>query len=127
MLGKLARWLRFFGYDCELAPEKSSDEDVIKLAEGRILLTRDKGLADLPDSLYVPFDDLEGQLRLVHENYTIKMEMSPNHCSLCNGKLVEAETISGRGWKCTKCGQEYWRGSHWEKINAFAKQVIENN
>ncbi len=47
MLGSLARWLRLMGYDTAY-PEPGPDRDLIDRArkEGRILLTRDKELAE---------------------------------------------------------------------------------
>ncbi len=123
MLGKLARWLRIFGYDCGLAPERAADSEVLSLAEGRILLTRDKELARLPNALYVPGNTIKSQLSLLYRRYHIRLAITPTRCPLCNGKLVKAETPNGPGWKCTSCGKEYWQGSHWKRIAELAEEV----
>lgn len=115
MLGKLARWLRILGYDCELAPDGASDNEVIRLAEGRILLTRDKALAKVPRSVLFADEDLESQLRVLFRKFRLRKRLTPTRCPLCNSPLAE----TGDGWRCQKCNQRYWRGSHWEKINAF--------
>ena len=123
MLGKLARRLRIFGYDCGLAPNGAPDSEVVRLAEGRILLTRDRELAKLPNSLYVPGTTIRSQLSLLYEKYGIRLTVEPSRCPLCNGKLVEAKTANGPGWKCTTCGHEYWKGSHWDDIAKMAEEI----
>jgi len=47
MLGSLARWLRIMGYDTEYA-RGMSDSDILARSrvEGRIVLTRDRQLAE---------------------------------------------------------------------------------
>src|SRR6266487_1748443 len=67
MLGSLARWLRFMGYDTAY-PEPGPDRTLIERAraEDRILLTRDKELATrVPGSVAVRSDVLEEQIREV--------------------------------------------------------------
>ena len=46
MLGRLAKWLRILGYDTAYFPHLD-DNQLVRLAraEGRLLLTRDRGLA----------------------------------------------------------------------------------
>src|SRR5207245_3517686 len=65
MLGSLARWLRFMGYDTAYPPP-APDRELVDCArrEGRILLTRDKELAArVSGSVQVRSDDLEEQMR----------------------------------------------------------------
>ena len=65
MLGKLAKWLRFMGYDI-LYPKTMNDFNLIKLAnsEERLLLTRDKELTKFKifNGLYIKSDKLDDQL-----------------------------------------------------------------
>ena len=119
MLGKLARWLRILGYDCELAPDGASDNEVICLAEGRILLTRDRHLADVPRSVCFAAEDLESQLRALSRKFPLRKRLTPTRCPLCNGALA----AEGERWRCQKCNQHYWRGSHWDRINAFLEKA----
>ena len=46
MLGKLSRWLRFFGFDTFYIKGDVDDDELLKIAEneGRVILTRDKQL-----------------------------------------------------------------------------------
>src|SRR2546426_12094853 len=65
MLGSLARWLRFIGYDTAY-PKPGPDRALIERVrlEDRILLTRDKELAGrVSGAVQIRSDDLEEQIR----------------------------------------------------------------
>ncbi|MGI0080520.1 MAG: Mut7-C RNAse domain-containing protein, partial [Nitrososphaerales archaeon] len=51
--------------------------------------------------------------------------MRPSRCSLCNGKLEnkESDGFGRKVYKCNECGKKYWRGSHWEKLEALFEKV----
>ena len=135
MLGSLARWLRFLGYDT-LYPEAMDDTGVLELAkaEGRILLTRDKELAGraAKSGHLVRSDVLDGQLADVRDAYGLDLsgEKLLSRCSLCNAVLVSIDRDAAREagvpepillrhalfWRCPGCGQAYWPGSHYERI-----------
>ncbi|MBP1357560.1 MAG: hypothetical protein JZD40_03620, partial [Sulfolobus sp.] len=95
----------------------------IKIAEGnkRIIVTRDKGLCirarkkNLDCFLVYPDQDLVDILAKLSLKYKIDLNADPNfsRCTECNGIL---EKIEENKWKCTKCGKEYWKGSHWRTI-----------
>ena len=143
MLGSLARWLRFFGYDtCFLGPE-IADHEVAERArgEGRWLLTRDHGLAAVgPRTLLVRSEDVESQLVEVFG----RLGLSPNsglegsRCSECNGELEPAErdelrdlvppyvlATAERFRRCVGCGRVYWPGTHTERIVRTMAAVVE--
>ena len=67
MLGKLAKWLRFLGYDT-LYAEKISDAEIMLIAENedRIILTRDHGFLHKKclnlEILFIRFDQIKDQL-----------------------------------------------------------------
>jgi len=135
MLGSLARWLRFLGYDT-LYPEALGDTGILHLAEreGRLLLTRDKELAGRAKERgrLVRSDVLEEELAQVKDD--LGLDFSENvllsRCSLCNTVLAvitraEAEKAKvpekvlrrqADFWRCPGCGQVYWAGSHYERI-----------
>lgn len=131
MLGTLAKWLRFMGYNASY-PGPLSDRELVERArsEGRILLTRDKDLGSrVENSLYVPMDDLEGQLRFVVGTFHLNAEAHMTLCSLCN-LPVESVDLNEVGdnvppgvkarqkefWRCPSCGRFYWQGSHWDRV-----------
>jgi len=131
MLGTLARWLRFMGYDTAY-PGPMDDSELIAKAreEGRILITRDKELAArLPGSLRVRSDVLEEQIRELAKVLPLRLVDPLSRCSLCNVLLepVGAEEVRSlvpegvlsrhqEFWRCGSCGRVYWQGSHWDKM-----------
>ena len=146
MLGSLARWLRFLGYDT-LYPEAMPDADILRLAkdEGRILITRDRQLACRagPKAVLLTSLVLDEQILQLGEAKGLDFE-SPGRmmrCPKCNAVLAAAskeeveklalDRKSGAPggaipdgvlkrqadfWRCPGCGQVYWRGSHYDRI-----------
>src|SRR2546430_776058 len=99
MLGSLARWLRFMGYDTAY-PEPGPDRTLIDRAraEDRILLTRDKELASrLRGAVEVRSDDLEEQIREVAVALQLQLVDPLSRCSLCNEILapLPSEEVGG--------------------------------
>ncbi len=131
MLGTLAKWLRFMGYDTEY-PGPLDDTALIAAAraEGRVLLTRDKELATrCPGSVRVRSDVLEEQVREVAHALGLKLVDPLSRCSVCNGVLepvplgavrdLVPEGVRSRHeefWRCPRCRKVYWQGSHWDKM-----------
>ena len=132
MLGSLAKWLRFLGFDTAY-PNVLPDKELMALAkkEKRIILTRDKDLAGNKgvEALYIESTDLEEQLFQVFTRYDLKVEGAFSRCSVCNSVLVEADKKSVEGkvpekvyawqddfWECRKCRKYYWQGTHFQGI-----------
>lgn len=141
MLGSLARWLRFFGYDAaflEPGPEDRVLADRARV-EGRWLLTRDRVLAAVgPRSLLIRSHGLEEQLAEVFSRLDLRPEATLENarCGECNGSLEGAtrEEIADvtpphvlatapRFRRCTGCGRVYWPGTHGAKILARMERV----
>lgn len=139
MLGSLARWLRIMGYDTRYF-RNASDTDILEISrsEGRILLTRDRELAERggKDTVLIESDDVTEQLRQISKIFSIHMNEEHTRCSLCNAELtpVAPEEIrdsvpqgaldsNDQFFRCTGCGKIYWKGSHWTNIMARLKQV----
>ena len=136
MLGSLATWLRFIGYDTYYTNEIKTDEELLEIAkkEKRILITRDKTLIEIAKKQKVeviPIEtiDLDEQLLLVLKDKPIQDLRVLSRCSLCNGELriasknQVADKIPPRihdqymlFWSCPNCNKIYWRGSHYDKI-----------
>src|SRR2546430_6486164 len=92
MLGSLARWLRFMGYDTAY-PEPGPDRALIERVrlEDRILLTRDKELAGrVSGAGQIRSDDLEEQIREGAKVLPLRLIDPLSRCSLCNALLVPA-------------------------------------
>jgi uncharacterized protein with PIN domain len=132
MLGKLARWLRFLGFDTSY-PEVLSDKELIELAkrENRILLTRDKEVSETNkvQTLYIKSEDVEDQIQQILQDLNLKPKSVLSRCSLCNTPLEEVSKNSVEGkvpekvfevqdkfWFCNRCKKFYWPGTHYENI-----------
>lgn len=130
MLGRLARWLRFLGYDT-LYPEVLDDDELLALAgcEARLLLTRDKRLCERANGVYVNSTNIKEQLRQVVRELNLDCEKRMSRCSVCNTLIVEVAKEAAREhvpsavyqrqatfWRCPTCGRFYWAGSHYDRI-----------
>ena len=130
MLGRLAKWLRAAGHDVVYEPPF----DDLSLAErarreGRILLTRDHGLAARRGirSLLIEEEDLDAQLGQV-----LRLFPAPgmgSRCLRCNAPLEEVPLSAVQDfvppyvrqhqkhfWLCPSCRRVYWQGSHWKHM-----------
>jgi uncharacterized protein with PIN domain len=134
MLGSLARWLRFFGYDTVFLEPGPEDRVLADRArkEGRWLLTRDRELASAgPRTMLVRADELDDQLCEVFERLELRPEptLDAARCGECNGELVDVSrdevaevtpphvlATAPRFRRCSDCGRVYWPGSHGERI-----------
>lgn len=126
MLGSLARFLRMAGHDARYAGD-ATDDELLQEAEreDRIIVTRDAELAARSeDAVLLRTKDLDRQLSAVAEALDLDLSPSMDRCSRCNAPLRAAEDAEpeyvpddARDLKrCTRCGQYYWKGSHWESI-----------
>jgi len=144
MLGKLAKKLRFLGYDTFYKNEISEDA-ILQICKnsGRILLTRDKSLLEkaVKNALKVCFlssDSWRQQLselaRRLHLTYNRKF----TRCSLCNAVLEHAslaevakkvpiyvQQMTDEFYVCPVCGRIYWSGTHVEHILIELKGLMD--
>ncbi len=131
MLGRLARWLRLLGWDVLYDPSLD-DRELARLAarEGRILLSRDRGLLArriVRQGLFVRDDDVGLQLAQVLRDLELRPDPSRawTRCSVCNTptEAVPKPSVEGRVpaytfathdrfRRCPGCGKIYWAGTH---------------
>lgn len=142
MLGKLARWLRLLGFDCAHDSE-ISDSDLVRrgISEGRIVLSRDRPLAEewWVSGIYVVGSvKVRDQLIEVLRHFRLEGEIRLlSRCAECNRPLhpADAEVVQGRVPAdvletqdsfslCRDCGRVYWEGSHTERIRRFVEQLL---
>ncbi|RMF75005.1 MAG: twitching motility protein PilT [Acidobacteria bacterium] len=141
-LRTLARRLRMLGFDAAW-PGDVPDETLAALSvdEGRILLTRDRGLLKRRDVLrgYCPRSpDPERQVREVVRRFDLGRLARPfTRCIACNAELApaRAEEIAGavpadilrrhaRFARCRACGRVYWPGTHFERMSALVAELV---
>ena len=140
MHGRLARWLRFAGFDASFDPSLSDRSLAGRArAEGRWLLTCDRRLAALagPRVVLLRRAGAAAQIRELRERLPLTVEPARflTRCSRCNGTLedVAREAVvdrvppyvavhAPRFVACGQCGWLYWPGTHAGRI---ARQLEE--
>lgn len=141
MLGRLARWLRLLGYDV-IYPAPARDAQLLRLAqaEDRVLLTRDRGLAERFSGrkVLVESGNLWEQLRQVVTELGLEVGKGfLTRCALCNEPIepISKEEVRdlvppyvfcthGKFARCPKCGRVYWEGSHVERMRMRLKEAL---
>jgi len=132
MLGSLARWLRIMGYDTAYARDVTDSELLVQArAEDRIVLTRDRQLAERAGEggMFVTSDDPAEQLAEVVGRFGLRFDETRTRCTRCNGALLERTPAEVKDrvpplvlerqdafLQCSWCGQIYWHGTHWDRI-----------
>ena len=136
MLGTLAKWLRIYGFDTFYANSKIDDVELLRISkdENRILITRDKTLANIArrENLRVVglnSTDIDEQLNLVLNNLKLDKKQILSRCLLCNSLIDKMDKnkvrnkVPGRVfknneefWFCSKCNKIYWKGSHYDNM-----------
>jgi uncharacterized protein len=130
MLGRLARWLRFLGFDTLYFPH-ISDSKIAKIAleQGRLILTRDTGLVQrkvIRDYVLIHANDPLKQLAEVIRALQLRDFSHFSRCVACNGLLVKIPDKSAVRdsvpefvfldkqvfFQCSECSKLYWEGSH---------------
>jgi hypothetical protein len=129
-LGKLARRLRFCGFDTLWEP--SWREPVIArvaVREGRTVLSRHRALLKrscITTALLIRNDRADDQLAEVIRRFKLAGRIARcGRCPHCNGRLVPTpknrvpvaippKTAAWRDdyWVCAECGRLFWEGTH---------------
>jgi hypothetical protein len=144
-LGTLARRMRLLGLDTAYENPDIGDAALAALsaAEQRIMLSRDHGLLrrrELYAGAFVYSHRPDEQLDDVLARFA--PPLAPwTRCAACNGELAALSKDAARGRlpdgtertydtfaACADCGQAYWRGAHFERLNAIvehARSVVE--
>lgn len=140
-LGGLARYLRLVGFDASYV-RNATDAVLAGVSrdEGRILLTRDRGLLKRRHVShgYVPRAPRpRAQLIEVLRRFDLCGHLAPfTRCLECNALLREAsseevmeyvpESVRRRheGFRsCPGCGRVYWEGTHHRRLSRFVDEV----
>lgn len=134
MMGKLARLLRMAGFDT-LYHTRLSDDQLLQIAQeqGRLLITRDKALAERASPIKVlhisstnPFE----QFRQVVASLKLNVEERAfERCLECNSplrpmkkedcqRLVPPRVFEFHHefYQCPKCHKIYWPGTHYQSM-----------
>ena len=141
-LGRLARYLRQFGFDTLYRNDYTDDELAETSArEHRTLLTRDRTLLKrsiITHGYFVREFDPRRQLDEVIRRFDLRGQIVPfGRCTRCNGivEQVEKQAIEhelepktrlyfDQFWQCTGCRQIYWEGSHVKHMIRLTDEVL---
>lgn len=133
-LGKLTKDLRMLGFD-SLYRNDYRDSEIAEIShnEGRIVLTRDRGLLKrsiITRGYYLKSDNPKVQIKEVVNRFDLIPLCKPlTRCIRCNGilKHITKEEVLGElepktkkyfheFYRCKSCMKIYWRGSHYEHM-----------
>jgi uncharacterized protein with PIN domain len=142
MLGRLARWMRFLGFDT-LYFRDIKDSRLIRIAreQDRYILTRDTRLIKIKgvnNYLLIKANDSFHQLIEVIDTLKLIQFNPLSRCVVCNGiltRVTNKHDIKGLVpefvflnmnvfQECTECGKIYWEGSHPKKFREKLDKII---
>jgi uncharacterized protein with PIN domain len=139
MLGSLAKRLRLLGFDV-LYDHTLADDEILRIAleQGRIILTRDTGLAARPlarNHVLIISDHVDDQVHQVLDAFSLIAAGLLTRCSVCNQQLSPLDRDIARDrvpeyvlrtvttfFECRGCGRVYWEGSHVKNMAALWKR-----
>ncbi len=139
MLGRLAKWLRFMGYDV-LYFREIEDRELVKIAraESRVILTRDRGIPERfrVEHYLIKAEDIESQLREVLKRFPPSAKLK-SRCTECNTPIQEIQDREEvkdrvpeyvflhhrRFWHCPQCGRLYWSGTHYRNMEERLSRI----
>ncbi len=148
MLGSLARKLRATGFDT-VYYAAGDDDGALRLCrrQRRALVTADRALASsavhkgVSSLLVGGRDDTARVSSMVQAANLAGLRLLPGapRCSACNGRLSSRKVNDVRGelpssvaalhrefYSCSRCGQLYWKGSHWKKLRSIRRLLAAN-
>lgn len=143
-LGKLAKYLRLYGFDTFYRTDLNDREIInLSLSEKRIILTHDIGLLKnnrVTHGYWIRSQFLEEQLKEVLKRLDLVNQIMPfTRCMECNELLTEVpkgdildrllphtRELYDKFRKCPGCNRIYWEGSHYEKMRKYIDNVIKN-
>ena len=140
-LGRLAKYLRFMGYDTLYFPH-IEDNELLRRAEKekRIVLTRDVALARRKDApvFFLTPAGLAAQLQMLAQAVGVRILGDDlRRCLVCNaplepvGKAALDESIPEAVkshfdffQQCPECGRIYWHGDHYRSMMTFVQAAL---
>lgn len=141
-LGKLARLLRLLGFDT-LHSNAYEDSELVAIAarEGRIVLTRDRGLLKhnaVTHGYWLRSTQPVEQAREVIRRFELESLIAPfRRCLVCNGLLAPVEKSEilaqlppkvaaehDEYFLCSDCQKLYWRGTHYPKLEKHIAAIV---
>jgi uncharacterized protein with PIN domain len=142
MVGRLAKWIRFLGFDT-LYYRDIKDSELLRIAreQDRYILTRDTRLIKIKgikNYLLIKANDPFNQLIEIINKLKLNQFNTLSRCVSCNGvltKVINKQSIKDLVpefvflninifLKCSECGKIYWEGSHPKQFREKLSEVI---
>jgi uncharacterized protein with PIN domain len=145
MLGRLAKWLRAFGFDVFYDPFLSDHEVIARARErGAIALTRDTRFPDPADVrvLVIGSNHVSEQLAQVAREAPVDLDAARplTRCTVCNETLAPATRdevwdrvppfvyLTNEAYaRCPRCERVYWEGTHGPRIRKQLARVASSS
>jgi uncharacterized protein len=139
MLGKLARYLRLFGFDAVYVRNEAAMRECVRLEPDRVFLTRRRKV-DVPAAL-IRIESEIARDQLLELKGVIKAAIGKgrtlNRCIECNVELTDIERGEieqlvpefvyhhyRKFMMCPSCGKVYWEGSHAKGMEELIKEIL---
>jgi len=145
MLGNIAKKLRILGFDSEYVSD-IDDSKLIEKAqnENRTIISRDRNLIDRAkkneiSSVYITTEDeIEQFLEILESTHLQFDEISGDsaRCTKCNSPTSQINKLKienkipqgvleyhDKFWKCDRCDQIYWEGTHIKNLQEFVHKI----
>jgi len=145
MLGNIAKKLRLLGYDSEYFSD-IDDSKLIEKAknENRTIISRDHDLIDRAkkneiSSVYITKEnEIEQFLEILETTHLQFDEISGDsaRCTKCNSPTSQINKLEIKNkipegvleyhdkfWKCDRCDQIYWEGTHIKNLQEFVHKI----
>ena len=149
MLGNIAKKLRLFGFDSEYFSD-IDDSKLIEKAknENRMIISRDRHLIDRAKknevlSIYVTKENELEQFLEILETTNLRLDGISGdaaRCTKCNSTTSQISKLkignkipqgvlefNDKFWKCDKCEQIYWEGTHIKNLQEFVHKINLNS
>ena len=140
-LGRLAAYLRMFGFDT-LYQNDYDDPTLadVSATEHRILLTRDRQLLmrkQVTHGYFVRETHPQKQLLEVISRFDLYKSQQPfSRCMHCNGEILpvakekilshlmpRTKTWCNEFWQCNQCHKIYWKGTHYQRMQQLITSI----
>jgi len=145
MLGNIAKKLRILGFDSEYVSD-IDDSKLIEKAknENRTIISRDRNLIDRAkkneiSSVYITKEnEIEQFLEILETTHLQFDEISGDsaRCTKCNSPTSQINKLEIKNkipegvleyhdkfWKCDRCDQIYWEGTHIKNLQEFIHKI----
>jgi uncharacterized protein with PIN domain len=114
---KLAKWLRFAGFDVMTRQELSLQKiNYICHKDKRLFLTRKKSNKGITaKKILIVSNDLNEQLIQISKLFTFNETYFGTRCLKCNVLLAPTKENNDVKY-CSRCGKYFWKGAHYKNM-----------